>query len=142
MKVHYELLHRPRHDDSSAETVGLFSTLAAARQRTGLAGDGDWEPLPHGGGWWLAAHRRDELGRQMLWMIVEVDVAETDAERIELALLVALEDGQVDGDHHKAWVIDRIVRALTGDRYEREIADYCAGEDGPDTYSWNEGIAP
>ena len=29
------------------------------------------------------------------------------------ALAVALECGQIDGAHHKAWVIDQMVRALT-----------------------------
>ena len=142
MKVNYELLHRPRHDDQAATTVGRFPTLAEARQRTGLAEDSDWERLPGDTGWWLVEHRRGEHVRELLWLIVEVDVADTDAERVELALKVALEDGQVDGAHHKTWVIDQIVRALTGDRYDQVLAEWRAGEDGPDTYSWNEGTAP
>lgn len=78
---------------------------------------------------------------------------------IELALEIA-KFGQVDGAHHKAWVIDRMVRALldcpvdwgpdgkswgeigVNDAYEKFIADYCNGEDGEDTYLWDEGIAP
>lgn len=67
---------------------------------------------------------------------------ETTAEKVRLALQFALENGQYDGAHHKMWVIDQIVRILTGDRYDQVIAEYCDGEDGPETYAWDEGIAP
>jgi hypothetical protein len=62
--------------------------------------------------------------------------------RIDAALDVMISYGGIDGDHHKAWVIDQAVRALTGDRYAEVVAEACDGEDGPDTYSWDEGIAP
>ena len=58
------------------------------------------------------------------------------------ALEVARRFGSIDGDHHKSWVIDQMVRALTGDGYEAFVADAEAGEDGPDTYPWDEGIPP
>ena len=35
-----------------------------------------------------------------------------------------------------------MVRTLAGDRYEQIVKDACDGEDGPNTYEWNEGIAP
>lgn len=58
------------------------------------------------------------------------------------ALELARKYGGIDGDHHKAWVIDQMVRALTGDKYAEFVAGSKVGEDGPDTYEWNEGIAP
>lgn len=58
------------------------------------------------------------------------------------ALEIARRYGQDDGAHHKAWVIDQMVRALTGSGYDAWIAGFCVGEDGPETYSWDEGIAP
>ena len=61
---------------------------------------------------------------------------------IEQALDVAMRYGSTDGDHHKMWVIDQMVRALTGPGYETWVAVATDGEDGPDTYSWEEGIAP
>ena len=85
--------------------------------------------------------------------------------RIDNALEHAA-NGQVDGDHHKAWVIDQMVRALTGcpmvmrdavdahgqpyryptqgesEEYRQFVAACRDGEDGPDTYHWEEGIAP
>ena len=61
--------------------------------------------------------------------------------KIERALKIA-DMGQIDGAHHKAWVIDQMVRALTGDEYPRWVEDYCDGGGGPDTYSWDTGIAP
>lgn len=65
-----------------------------------------------------------------------------DNRRIEIALSFASQYGGIDGDHHKTWVIDQMVRALTGDDYQAWLKEQKAGEDGPDTYSWDEGIAP
>jgi len=86
--------------------------------------------------------------------------------QIKKALDIAIEYGDIDGDHHKRWVIDQMVRALTNcpmlkeealdcnrvkftyeyqgesEEYKKLVADACAGEDGPDTYEWDEGIAP
>lgn len=86
--------------------------------------------------------------------------------RIGTALEYADRYGSIDGDHHKTWVIDQMVRALTGcpmveksktdprgenytyqvqgesDEYRQFVADHKDGEDGPDTYDWDEGIAP
>lgn len=63
------------------------------------------------------------------------------AEREE-ALAVAFRFGGIDGEHHKAWVIDQMVRALTGDGYAAWVAAAKEGEDGPETYEWDEGVAP
>lgn len=74
--------------------------------------------------------------------------------------------GGTDGDHHKAWVLDQIVRILTdcptvvknstdvhgtpysyealgdGAEYLEFIRQYNDGEEGPNTYCYDEGIAP
>ena len=65
-----------------------------------------------------------------------------ETERMEQALTVASCYGGIDGGHHKMWVIDQMVRALLGDSYDEWVAEYQTGEDGPNTYSWDEGIAP
>ncbi len=86
--------------------------------------------------------------------------------RIKAALDVAVRYGGTDGDHHKAWVIDQMVRALTGcptiqktavdssgkpyaydamgesGEYRELVREAKAGDDGPDTYDWDVGIAP
>lgn len=62
--------------------------------------------------------------------------------KIAKALDLARSYGGTDGDHHKAWVIDQIVRVLTGDGYAEFVRRARAGEDGPETYDWNVGIAP
>jgi len=66
----------------------------------------------------------------------------TPVERIEQAIDLAVQYGGIDGAHHKSWVIDQMVRALAGEEYEALVANAKAGEDGPDTYEWEEGIAP
>ena len=55
---------------------------------------------------------------------------------------MALDHGGVDGGHHKMWVIDQVVRILTGENYDEIIKESEAGEDGPNTYKWDTGIAP
>jgi hypothetical protein len=65
-------------------------------------------------------------------------------EAINKAIELAFEYGQIDGSHHKMWVIDQMVRILAMDEalYENWIKSYCNGEDGPNIYEWDEGIAP
>lgn len=76
--------------------------------------------------------------------------------------------GGIDGDHHKQWVLDQVARILCGtpvvvtearwlggqrelrvhvdepasERYQKWVAEVKDGEDGPETYTWDEGIAP
>lgn len=66
----------------------------------------------------------------------------SDNDRIQAAIDIAVRYGGIDGDHHKAWVIDQMVRALAGDRYAQIVADAKSGDCGPDTYEWETGIAP
>lgn len=87
-------------------------------------------------------------------------------DRIENALVFARRYGEIDGGHHKAWVIDQMVMALTGcplekvsavdtrnQQYEYDsqgkseeylafVAAHNSGEYGPNTYEWDEGVAP
>lgn len=87
-------------------------------------------------------------------------------ERIDSALEIARNYGTEDGSSHKMWVIDQMVRELTGcemetkqvidhqgdqyqfqglgksEEYVKWITQTKAGENGPDTYSWDMGIAP
>lgn len=55
-------------------------------------------------------------------------------QRIEEALKVAQRYGKIDGNRHKMWTIDQMVRTLAGNRYE-EWVESC-------TYVWDEGIEP
>jgi hypothetical protein len=87
-------------------------------------------------------------------------------ERIDKAINYAVRFGGIGGDHHKAWVIDQMVRALTGcptvmlvghaesgaaydysaqgesEEYTKLVKEACDGDLGPDTYTWELGIAP
>jgi hypothetical protein len=67
----------------------------------------------------------------------------TPKEKINAALKVALQYGSTEGGHHKAWVIDQMCRALLDEHeYDGFVALAKDGKDGPDTYEWDEGIAP
>lgn len=56
---------------------------------------------------------------------------------VERACVIALKYGQIDGAHHKDWVIDQMLRVLAGAEYERLIALY-----NTEGYEWYVGIAP
>lgn len=82
------------------------------------------------------------------------------------ALLYILRYGGIDEAHHKDWVLDQVVRILNdapivielarwedgtteyrldvgeSEKYREWVANAKNGEDGPDTYGYNEGITP
>jgi 20S proteasome alpha/beta subunit len=63
--------------------------------------------------------------------------------RIEKALTIIYEAGQIDGHHHKMWVIDQVVRHLMGDDYEDWVAEYQGDpDDDANYYYWDEGVCP
>lgn len=71
-------------------------------------------------------------------------------ERVHDALAVVEEYGQPDGAHHLRWIVDQMVRALCGGgrspaatpEYREWVTAFRDGDDGPDTYDWDEGTAP
>jgi hypothetical protein len=66
----------------------------------------------------------------------------TAEEKVAKAIELAVQFKGIDGAHHKDWVIDQMVRTLAGDDYQKVVTAAKAGEDGPETYEWDEGIAP
>jgi len=65
-----------------------------------------------------------------------------DKQKIKTALEFISQYGGIDGAHHKAWLIDQVVRTLTCEQYTKWIKEYCFGDDGDNTYEWDEGIPP
>lgn len=63
-------------------------------------------------------------------------------DKIEKALEIAFQFGQIDGAHHKTWVIDQIVRTLTGEGYSEWIKNYEHDDEEDEDYEWDTGIAP
>lgn len=68
----------------------------------------------------------------------------SETKRIGDALQFIMDWGGIDGAHHKQWTLDQVVRILTinEDGYQAWRREQANGEDGPNTYSWDEGIAP
>ena len=64
--------------------------------------------------------------------------------KIEQALDLAWQSAQIDGGHHKMWVIDQMVRVLCGSEEEQEkwVGEYIGPDEDGDCYSWDCGIAP
>ena len=68
-----------------------------------------------------------------------------DIERnIETALNLAWSYAQIDGDHHKMWVIDQMVRTLCGneEEYEKWVEAYETPNGSDEHYKWHTGITP
>lgn len=65
-------------------------------------------------------------------------------DRITKALEFVWNYGQIDGDHHKTWVIDQIVRILCGsnEEYKKWVDKYEEPLEDGDYYSWSQGINP
>jgi hypothetical protein len=63
-------------------------------------------------------------------------------EKIAAVMKIVERYGSIDGAHHKDWCLDQIARIIKGDQYEEWVVDMQNGEDGPETYSYDEGIAP
>lgn len=65
---------------------------------------------------------------------------ETLLRRVENALA---EVSCIDGAHHKQWIIDQMVRVLTGPEYGQWVKEYeQADENGEKMYEWDTGCAP
>ncbi len=77
--------------------------------------------------------------------------------RIQDALMTAINYGQIDGAHHKMWVIDQMVQKLLGSEknYNDFVDRYMYGDDEGNLpegfnrdeaedaeYEWDQGIAP
>lgn len=77
-----------------------------------------------------------EIQETVLNLIKEQD------NKINDALNLAFEYAQIDGGHHKMWVIDQMVRKLTGNDYKEWIDTYEYDEETGDEYDWDIGIAP
>lgn len=60
------------------------------------------------------------------------------------ALHIAFQFGDIDGAHHKMWVIDQMVRALCDDKaaYDAWVKEYEQGDEMDAPVEWDTGIAP
>ncbi|GAB1642515.1 hypothetical protein [Krasilnikovia sp. MM14-A1259] len=134
MRTEHRLMRRT--DGVFYTLLGLHPTPEAAAAATNVPDLEAWNVSLDG----IVRYVDGSPGLQ--WRIESEQVPESDQDRIELSLELAFQYGQIDGEHHKTWVIDQIVRTLAGDRYEQLIVAYRDGEDGPESYSWDEGIAP
>lgn len=63
-------------------------------------------------------------------------------DRVTRALAYARGYAGFDGAHHKQWVIDQMVRALTDSSYEDWVTMYEMDENGNRVYEWDTGVAP
>lgn len=59
---------------------------------------------------------------------------------VKKAVEIAFSYGLIDGNHHKMWVIDQMLRALLGKDYKKAIKDNRLPEDEKDY--WDIGTPP
>jgi hypothetical protein len=128
MKTEFHIWVRPM-PRATYRPGDLFPTLDAAKAATGFGEDVAWGTNGEGNHW-------PEVDGDLLF-VGEEQVPESIEDRIQLAVDLIVQNGWIDGDHHKAWVMDQVVRVLTGDRYEQVVAEATA-----DGGEWDEGVAP
>ena len=78
-----------------------------------------------------------------LWLRSSKEKVEKTDDNIKNALNIAFSYAQIDGAHHKLWVIDQMVRNLlkTQEAYE-EFRNRYSMVDGKKEYDWDMGTAP
>ena len=81
------------------------------------------------------------LDKKLQELIKTVQRKDTQKDIEDIMSLIS-DYGQIGGDHHKAWVLDQIVHIIMKDKYDEFVKYYCEGEDGPDTYGYDAGVAP
>ena len=81
---------------------------------------------------------------EALGTVEELKEAREKRMNIGLALDLAWRYGQVDGSHHKMWVIDQMARSLCGneEEYKKWVSKYTEPLEDDDYYEWDCGIAP
>ena len=63
--------------------------------------------------------------------------------RIKKALELVHNYGQCNGESpHQTWIIDQMVRALVGPRYEQWVKHYKEEDGDPAAYEWDTGVPP
>jgi hypothetical protein len=59
--------------------------------------------------------------------------------RIDQACHLIYNYGGIDGDHHKQWILDQVLKILLGpEDYDLWLENY----EGGGQYEWDKGIAP
>lgn len=88
----------------------------------------------------------DEMINQIYWY--DALVNKLDDKNINLkqarnkAVKIAKEYAQIDGEHHKMWVIDQMLRELLSNDYDNWLNDYNQYSRENDYKEWDCGIAP
>jgi hypothetical protein len=134
MKTGYRIWEKPGRR-STYRQGSIHDTLDAAKAATGMPADTTWGTNSEGNHW-------PENDYRGVLFVGEEEVPESLEDRVQLATDLILENAQTDGAHHKTWVLDQVLRVLTGDRYQQVIDAYCDGDDGEMAYDWDEGVAP
>jgi hypothetical protein len=66
-------------------------------------------------------------------------MTDTTQARIGRAVAVITRYGMIDGEHHKQWVLDQVLRALLGVRYAAWVEAHASD---PEYDPWDPGVAP
>lgn len=131
MRTVYETWAKDR-PDATYKRIGVHPNPSDAKAALGFGLAALWRAVDN---------RLIPEGDHLSFISIEQE-PDTAEDRVTLALDLIRDYRGIDGAHHKDWLTDQVTRMLTGDGYDTFVAEACAGEDGPDTYSWDEGIAP
>jgi len=90
--------------------------------------------------WWIESQLEDlQKMTPTHWARLPKPPEFTDRDRIDRAVALGFSCGPYEGDHHKMWVIDQMLRELLGDKYLNAVKEYNEDED----YApWDVGVEP
>lgn len=154
MKNGFQVWFKFAENGRYSEHGGVHDTLGSALAATHLGDPAEaysdisaWRETHDGKHLILNNEITAGMGRSSTpWMIAKIEVPENDADRITLAANLAFENSFYDGDHHKMWVIDQMLRVLLGDRYDAAVARFNADVQQIDDLefdgAWDIGVAP
>ena len=122
------------NDEPQFEGVIFSDGTCALRWLTAAKSTSIWNSFNDA----MLVHEHPEYGTKIVWAD-DTPIAEPN---VQEAIDVGIRHGGHDEAHHKAWVIDQMLRALLGPKYEQTIRESCDGPDGPNSWIHDEGIAP
>lgn len=83
-----------------------------------------------------------ENEHRLVSMLPQCDTERYFDQRVVEALELIERFITIDGSHHKQWVLDQVVRKLTGDKYEEFRAGFIEFDGGESCDAYDEGTPP
>lgn len=99
-----------------------------------------YETAPDEPGRWLRS-QTDEVEENEMEDVLNTSFKDM-PQSIQDAIKVIVDYGDIDGSHHKQWILDQALRYLMGNEYQEWRDRYDLAMARNDYSIWDEGVAP